>query len=254
MCNNCLEDRHTNDKTYPYKYPYYQGHQYYEGHSFNQCLGYCFLKRGDPNRVFKPTVENHQCCLDTHGQGLGLKLHNLGLTLHGTSFATGMARFHVVVAISLLIVASFARPTNAVAAGLVSFVEDATGCRSVVHLALAYLLAVWFHVNMSYIVMVMATREGGYDNSAPRTMVPGSAALGRLKAAADNTQDSLVQFLVAVAVLSGAQAGDSLDEEAEGAVKRWAVLAMLARTAYPIAYVLDLDLLRTMMFGVGFFS
>ena len=254
MCNNCLEDKHSGDKTHPYLYPFYNGKQYYEGHSFNQCLGYCFLKRGDPNRVFKPTVENHQCCLDTHGQGLGLKLHNLGLTLHGTSFATGMARFHVVVAISLLIVASFARPTNAVAAGLVSFVEDATGCRSVVHLALAYLLAVWFHVNMSYIVMVMATREGGYDNSAPRTMVPGSAALGRLKAAADNTQDSLVQFLVAVAVLSGAQAGDSLDEEAEGAVKRWAVLAMLARTAYPIAYVLDLDLLRTMMFGVGFFS
>lgn len=75
MCNNCLEDRHTNEKDYPRKYPYYEGRQYYEGHSFNQCLGYCFLKRGDPNRVFKPTVKNHQCCLDTHGQGLGLKLH-----------------------------------------------------------------------------------------------------------------------------------------------------------------------------------
>lgn len=185
---------------------------------------------------------------------LAATFRNLGLTLHGTSFAAGMARFHIVVATSLVIVASFARPTNAVAAGLVSFVEDATGCRSVVHLALAYLLAVWFHVNLSYIVMVMATREGGYDNSAPRTMVPGSATLGRLKAAADNTQDSLVQFLVAVAVLSGARAGDSLDEEAEDAVKRWAVLVMLARTAYPIAYVLDLDLLRTMMFSVGFFS
>ena len=185
---------------------------------------------------------------------LAATFRNLGLTLHGTSFAAGMARFHIVVATSLVIVASFARPTNAVAAGLVSFVEDSTGCRSVVHLALAYLLAVWFHVNLSYIVMVMATREGGYDNSAPRTMLPGSAALGRLKAAADNTQDSLVQFLVAVAVLSGARAGDSLEEEAEDAVKRWAVLAMLARTAYPIAYVLDFDLLRTMLFGVGFFS
>ena len=108
---------------------------------------------------------------------LAATFRNLGLTLHGTSFAAGMARFHIVVATSLVIVASFARPTNAVAAGLVSFVEDATGCRSVVHLALAYLLAVWFNVNLSYIVMVMATREGGYDNSAPRTMVPGLAML-----------------------------------------------------------------------------
>ena len=69
MCNNCLE-YDNNNKDYPYRYP-----RHYEGHSFNQCLGYCFLKKGDPNHVFKPTVENHQCCLDTHGHGFGLELH-----------------------------------------------------------------------------------------------------------------------------------------------------------------------------------
>lgn len=69
MCNNCLE-HDNNDKDYPKDYPLH-----YEGSSFNQCLGYCFLKKGDPNRVFKPSVSNAQCCLDTNGHGFGLELH-----------------------------------------------------------------------------------------------------------------------------------------------------------------------------------
>ena len=69
MCNNDLE-HHNDDKSYPDDYPWH-----FEGQSFNQCLGYCLLKRGDPNRVFKPTVSNMQCCLDTNGEGFGFELH-----------------------------------------------------------------------------------------------------------------------------------------------------------------------------------
>lgn len=44
----------------------------YEGQSHDKCLGYCLLKRGDPNDVYKPTVSNERCCLEDKGAGLHL--------------------------------------------------------------------------------------------------------------------------------------------------------------------------------------
>ena len=64
MCNSCLE-RDTN-----WRYLYPEGH--YEGQSHDQCLGYCLLKRGDPNDVYQPTVSDEQCCFANKGSGLEL--------------------------------------------------------------------------------------------------------------------------------------------------------------------------------------
>ena len=61
MCNACLEQ----DKNFVYKFP-----ENYEGQPHEKCLGYCLLKRGDPNDVYKPTVSNERCCLADKGTGL----------------------------------------------------------------------------------------------------------------------------------------------------------------------------------------
>lgn len=59
MCNSCLE------KDGRYNFP-----QDYEGQSHDKCLGYCLLKRGDPNDVYAPFVTDERCCFDEHGFGL----------------------------------------------------------------------------------------------------------------------------------------------------------------------------------------
>lgn len=63
MCNACLE----NDNEHNYDFPID-----YEGLSHNRCLGFCLLKRGDPNDVYAPTVSDKQCCFDSHGFGFDM--------------------------------------------------------------------------------------------------------------------------------------------------------------------------------------
>jgi len=61
MCNSCLEQDSSNRYLFP---------EHYEGQPHNHCLGYCLLKRGDPNDVYKPVVSDERCCFDDKGAGL----------------------------------------------------------------------------------------------------------------------------------------------------------------------------------------
>ena len=97
----------------------------------------------------------------------------------------------------------------------------------VVHFALFYLLLIWYICSMGYIISVTFTKPGGYPNRAPRAYT-AEGAIYRTKCSAENTFESMVCFLIAVAIYEKAA-----NDYAQELIASWAVLVMLARTMYP---------------------
>ena len=181
---------------------------------------------------------------------LANNIRSHGFSLQGLSLPTLMTKLIAMVASAIGIVVYF--PSTSLSNTLVSNIKQITGCKSVPHLALAWLLHMWLIIQVLYVLLMSATQKDGYNNSEPRSMNPGGGRVYRLKCSADNTFESLVVFLVALAVLSSA--GDELGEAENAMINKWAVLSMIARTIYPFAYVWDLDMLRSVLFEIGFFS
>ena len=117
-------------------------------------------------------------------------------------------------------------PSTAFAKALVDAIRS-NMTDHVVHFALFYLLLIWYICSMGYIISVTFTKPGGYPNRAPRAYT-AEGAIYRTKCSAENTFESMVCFLIAVAIYEKAA-----NDYAQELIASWAVLVMLARTMYP---------------------
>jgi len=98
------------------------------------------------------------------------------------------------------------------------------------------------------VALAMAREPGGYDNKTPRVQQAGLTGWGRRAVAAhQNGFEAFPPFAVAV-----------LAAVATGADPIWtarlAVVFVAARTLYTPLYILDLDLLRSSVWTVGFLA
>ena len=180
---------------------------------------------------------------------LASALREKGLTLHGADFATAFVKFHAVTAVVIGIVAYW--PKSSLSDAVLSLVEK-TGCRSVPHLALAWIVVLWVHLTLGFIFSAAATRKGGYHNSNPRGMEFEEGPVLRTRAAAMNTMESMAYYCSVLTIVGAA--GGELGEESERSIAKWSCLVMIARTLYVGAYIADLDMIRTALFGLGLFS
>lgn len=198
-------------------------------------------------------------------------LRSIGLSLDGVDFIGLNKKFVPLVFIFVNTVRVW--PSTAIAQMLLRFVKSNV-TEHVLHFALFYILLVWFHLGLGYIICVTLNKKDGYPNSAPRAHT-ASGAIFRTKSAAENTLESMVCFLVAITIC------DKLaNEDAQELIASWAVLVILARTIYPgesymicrqliyfffhhytlmclhviVFYICDMDFLRTFSFGLSMFS
>ena len=101
-------------------------------------------------------------------------------------------------------------------------------------------------------VAVAMARSGarGYDNRTPRSQQAALTGWGaRALAAHQNTFEALTIFTPAVLI---AQVGGGSAVASQATTL--AVVHTLARVAYPVAYIADIHLLRSAIWGVGFIS
>ena len=91
-------------------------------------------------------------------------------------------------------------------------------------------------------------KAGGYNNKNPRKQQDALEGFGaRAKAAHYNTFESLIMFSVALAVvLSLGNTGQM--------IQNLAIAHIVARIIYVILYLTNLDILRSLVWGVGFFT
>lgn len=103
-------------------------------------------------------------------------------------------------------------------------------------------------IYLPFLVVGYGRLQAGYDTSRPRAMFDKLPAYGqRATWAHQNGFESFIQF--APAALAAYVTG--LDSTlAVGA----AIAYLIARTLYPLFYILDVPLLRSLMFGVGSLS
>lgn len=168
-----------------------------------------------------------------------------GLTLHGGDFKAMSLKF---VPLNFVVINTVRMwPSTAFAKALVDAIRS-NMTDHVVHFALFYLLLIWYICSMGYIISVTFTKPGGYPNRAPRAYT-AEGAIYRTKCSAENTFESMVCFLIAVAIYEKAA-----NDYAQELIASWAVLVMLARTMYPVFYIGDIDFLRTLSFGLSLFS
>jgi uncharacterized MAPEG superfamily protein len=198
-------------------------------------------------------------------------LRSVGLSFDGADFFSLNIKFVPLVFIAVNTVRIW--PSTAIAQTFLGFVKSNV-TEHVLHFALFYILLVWFHLSLGYIICVVLNKKDGYPNSAPRAYT-ASGAIFRTKSAAENTLESMVCFLVAITIC------DKLaNEGAQELIASWAVLVILARTIYPgesymicrqltyfffhhyaliclhiiVFYICDMDFLRTFSFGLSMFS
>lgn len=100
-------------------------------------------------------------------------------------------------------------------------------------------------IYLPFLVVGYGRLKAGYDTSSPRAMFDKLPAYGqRATWAHQNGFESFIQF--APAALAAYVTG--LDSAlAVGAV----IAYLIARTLYPLFYILDVPLLRSLMFGIG---
>eukprot|EP00986_Skeletonema_menzelii_P017662 scaffold20957_cov144-Skeletonema_menzelii.AAC.7 len=147
-----------------------------------------------------------------------------GLTLHGGDFKAMSLKF---VPLKFVVINTVRMwPSTAFAKALVDAIRS-NMTDHVVHFALFYLLLIWYICSMGYIISVTFTKPGGYPNRAPRAYT-AEGAIYRTKCSAENTFESMVCFLIAVAIYEKAA-----NDYAQELIASWAVLVMLARTMYP---------------------
>ena len=152
-------------------------------------------------------------------------LRSAGLTLHGGDIKAMNMKFVPLVIFAVNIVRIW--PSTTLAQNLLATVRSNI-TDHILHFGLFYLLLVWFHLSLGYILSVTATKPGGYPNNAPRSYTAENGAIFRTKSAAENTLESMICFLIAVTIC------DKLaNDDAQELIASWAVLAMLARTVYP---------------------
>jgi len=180
---------------------------------------------------------------------LASALREKGFTLHGADFATLNVKFNAVTA--LVIGTVYYWPKTSLSDTLLSLVEK-TGCRSVPHFALAWIVILWIHVTLGYIFAVASTREGGYHNSNPRGMEIEEGPILRTRCAAMNLMESMAVYCSVLTIVGAA--GNELGEETERSIAKWSCMVMVARTLYVGAYIADADMVRTALFGLGTFS
>ncbi|EJK70361.1 hypothetical protein THAOC_08285 [Thalassiosira oceanica] len=180
---------------------------------------------------------------------LASALREKGLTLHGADFATIIVKFHAVTAVAIGLV--YYWPKSSLSDAILSLVEK-TGCRSVPHFVLAWIVVLWVHLALGYIFAVASTRKGGYNNKNPRGMEIEEGPVLRTKCAAMNMMESMAIYCSVLTIVGAA--GSDLGEEANRSIAKWSCLVMIARTLYVGAYIADLDMIRTAMFGLGIFS
>ena len=151
-------------------------------------------------------------------------LRSIGLSLDGVGFIDLNIKFVPLIFIAVNTVRIW--PSTDSAQMLLRFVKSNV-TEHVLHFALFYILLVWFHLSLGYIICVVLNKKDGYPNSAPRAYT-ASGAIFRTKSAAENTLESMVCFLVAITIC------DKLaNEGAQELIASWAVLVILARTIYP---------------------
>ena len=110
---------------------------------------------------------------------------------------------------------------------------------------LAFLLNI---ISKGPVAIAMAQQSGGYDNKNPRVQQAGLDGWGRRAVAAHlNSFEAFPAFAAAVlvAVIAGADPTWTM---------RLAITFIVARTLYLALYLLDLDLLRSAVWTVGFAS
>ncbi|WP_286262342.1 MAPEG family protein [Thalassotalea atypica] len=97
-------------------------------------------------------------------------------------------------------------------------------------------------------VAIAMNNAGGYDNNHPRAQQAKLTGFGaRALAAHQNAFESLIFF--APAVLLAVATGNS-----SVLVTQLAIVHVVARVLYNIMYLLDYGLMRSLVWGVGFFS
>lgn len=104
-------------------------------------------------------------------------------------------------------------------------------------------------VYLPFLVVAYARLQapGGYDQSAPRAMeLPAYAQ--RANWAHQNAFESFIIFAVAalMAYVTGEHSGQESMTVAYGAIAY-----LIARLLYPVAYILDIPIMRSLMFGMG---
>ena len=147
-----------------------------------------------------------------------------GLTLHGGDFTAMSLKF---VPLKLVVINTVRMwPSTALAKALVDTIRTNV-TDHVVHFALFYLFIIWYLCTMGYIISVTFTKPDGYPNRQPRAYT-AEGAIYRIKCSAENTFESIIFFLIAVAIYEKAA-----NDYAQEIIASWAVLVMLARTIYP---------------------
>ncbi|MEM9214501.1 MAG: MAPEG family protein [Cyanobacteria bacterium P01_F01_bin.150] len=104
-------------------------------------------------------------------------------------------------------------------------------------------------VYLPFLVVAYARLQApdGYDQSAPRAMeLPAYAK--RANWAHQNAFESFIIF--AVAALMAYVTGENSGQESITVVYG-AIAYLIARLLYPVAYILDIPVMRSLMFGVG---
>jgi len=103
-------------------------------------------------------------------------------------------------------------------------------------------------VSKAPVALAMAREPGGYDNKTPREQQAGLTGWGRRAVAAhQNGFEAFPPFAVAVLVAVAAGADPTW-------TARIAVVFVAARVLYIPLYILDLDLLRSSVWTVGFLA
>ena len=98
------------------------------------------------------------------------------------------------------------------------------------------------------VALAMAKQPGGYDNSTPRDQQAGLTSWGRRAVAAHlNGFEAFPAFAAAVLIAGLAGADPTW-------TTRWSIAFVVARTLYIPLYILDLDRVRSLVWGVGFAS
>jgi uncharacterized MAPEG superfamily protein len=118
-------------------------------------------------------------------------------------------------------------------------------------LMLLAMVLLGFASNTIVVFYIAAFRKGGYDNNTPRTSQPDFLAnngfAARMKAAHANTYENLPIFAVAVYTAISL----SLDKLI---LAKMCVFYILNRVAFIFCYGLNIDILRTFVYLVSFFT
>jgi len=91
-------------------------------------------------------------------------------------------------------------------------------------------------------------KAGGYDNKNPRAQQDKLEGFGaRAKAAHYNSYEALIMFSLAMAVvLATGNTGQM--------IQNLAITHIVARALYIILYLVNQDIMRSLVWGVGFFA